>query len=79
VDDLAALIHEPLDLLVCELAHLDPAALFARLCGHPIRRVALVHLSAPQWRWRQRWQTRAARALAPIPVCVPRDGERLAF
>ena len=79
VDDLAALVQEPLDLLVCELAHLDPTALFARLCGHPIRRVALVHLSAPQWRTRQHWRARAARALAPIPVCVPRDGERIAF
>lgn len=79
LDDLTALVQEPLDLLVCELAHLDPAALFARLYGHPIRRVALVHLSAPQWRTRQRWRARAARALAPILVCVPRDGERLAF
>lgn len=79
VDDLAALIHEPLDLLVCELAHLDPAALFARLCGHPIRRVTLVHLSAPQWRARHHWLARAARALAPIRVYIPRDGERLAF
>lgn len=79
VEDLTPLVAEPLDLLVCELAHLDPAALLARLRGRPIRRTLLVHLSAGQWRARQSWQARAARALAPGAVRIPRDGERVAF
>ncbi len=78
-EDIEPLIQEPLDLLVCELAHLEPPALFARLCGQPIRRLALVHLSAEQWRQRRLWQARARRALSPIPVCIPRDGTQIEF
>lgn len=79
VEDLAALVRAPLDLLVCELAHLDPPALLERLRGQPLRRVLLVHLSAAQWRARRHWQARAARVLAPIAVRIPDDGERIAF
>lgn len=79
VEDVAALVAEPLDLLVCELAHLDPPALLARLRGQPIRRTLLVHLSAAQWRARRRWLARAARTLAPGAVGIPRDGERVTF
>ncbi len=79
VEDVAALVREPLDLLVCELAHLDPPALLDRLRGQPIRRTLLVHLSAAQWRARRHWQARAARVLAPMAVRIPGDGERIAF
>lgn len=79
LDDVPALIREPLDLFVCELAHLEPASLFARLRGQPIRQAVFVHLSAVQWRQRRRWRARAARALAPVPVRIPAEGERIAF
>lgn len=79
LNDVPPLIREPLDLFVCELAHLEPADLFARLRGHPIRRAVFVHLSADQWQERRRWRARAARALSPVPVRIPADGERIAF
>ncbi len=77
--DLEGLTREPLDLLVCELAHLDLAEVFAHLAGKPIRQVAFVHLSGTQWRRRARIEARAARALCPIRVRIPGDGERIAF
>ncbi len=78
-EDLAGFLTRPLDLLVCELAHVSPPELFARLRGRDIRRVALVHLSESQWRRRRHWLARAGRVLAPIRVCIPRDGQRLTW
>ncbi len=77
--DLEGLTREPLDLLVCELSHLEPAEVFAHLAGKPIRQVAFVHLSSAQWRRRAQIEARAARALRPIQVHVPSDGARLDF
>lgn len=79
IGDVAGLVREPLDLLVCELAHLEPAALLATLRGRPLRRLALVHLSATAWRFRRRWLARAARVLAPVRTRIPEDGERIRF
>lgn len=77
--DLEGLTREPLDLLVCELSHLDVAEVCAYLTGKPIRHVAFVHLSTLQWRRRAQIEARAARALRPIQVRVPGDGERIDF
>lgn len=77
--DLIRLTRQPLDLLVCELSHLDPSEVFAHLAGKPIRQVAFVHLSSAQWRQRAQIEARATRALRPIQVHVPSDGARLHF
>jgi ribonuclease Z len=77
MEDLHALVREPLDLLVCELAHVEPADLLAALRGRPIRQVALVHLSADRWRRRRSWLARASRILAPTRVHIPEAGARV--
>jgi phosphoribosyl 1,2-cyclic phosphodiesterase len=79
LEDVSTLVRDPLDLLVCELAHVEPVALLAALRGRPIRQLALVHLSADRWRQRRRWLARASGVLAPIRVQIPEDGARLRF
>jgi ribonuclease BN (tRNA processing enzyme) len=43
--DMDALFERPCDLLICELAHFTPEALFLYLKDKPIRRLCLTHLS----------------------------------
>ena len=45
VQDLAPLVEKPLDLLVCELAHVDPEELFRFLQVRPIKRILFIHLA----------------------------------
>src|SRR5438093_10065946 len=47
--DLAPVLEKPVDLLVCELSHFTPEALFKYLRGREIRQLALVHISRPFW------------------------------
>src|ERR1043166_4408270 len=42
-EDLAPLLTKPLDLLVCELAHVKPEELFAYLKGRDIKRIIFTH------------------------------------
>lgn len=44
-DDLNLLLSRPCELLVCELAHFTPEALFTYLRDKPIRRLCLTHFS----------------------------------
>jgi ribonuclease Z len=77
VEDLVPLAETPLDLLVCELAHLEPQAVFELLRGRDIKRVAFVHLARPQLDSLKTLQARAAEMLHPIQTVFPRDGEDL--
>jgi ribonuclease Z len=49
VEDLAPLLREPVDLLLCELAHCTPEDLFTWLAGRKIGRILFIHLS--RWNW----------------------------
>ena len=44
--DLDALLEQPVDLLICELAHFEPEELFAYLEDKPVRELCLTHLTA---------------------------------
>lgn len=77
VNDLDPLVAQPLDLLVCELAHVSPTELFSFLATRPVRRVALVHLGRPHWDRLEETRTLAAKMLPQTPVHFPRDGEML--
>lgn len=79
MEDVDLLLRAPLELLVCELAHVDPEALFQRLRGRPVRQLALVHLSAERWRRRRAVLAHARRVVAPIRVRIPKDGEPVHF
>lgn len=74
-EDLEPLLREPLDLLVCELAHFEPEALFEYLQGRKIDRLALVHLGGEFWRKRETIPAMAEKWLPEIEVRIPNDGD----
>ena len=78
-DDLDPLLTEPLDLLVCELAHVDPQKIFAKLHGRQIAKIAFIHLTDEYWRDRARLKQEARKSLGSIPFRFARDGERIGF
>lgn len=73
--DLSKLLAQPLDLLVCELAHFEPLELFRFLLGRDIRRLALVHIGGKDWHRRDEIQALAARMLPDVQVLIPNDGD----
>ena len=75
--DLRPLLREPVDLLVCELAHFEPDELFTCLREHTIHQAAFVHL-ARRVRARLAQVKRHAQKSLPGVACVfPEDGEVL--
>lgn len=76
VEDLDCLLQEPLDLLVCELAHVQPQALFERLNRAQIKRVVFIHLSYPLWAKLDQARRLAAKLLK-IPFSFARDGDQI--
>jgi ribonuclease BN (tRNA processing enzyme) len=73
-EDLDPLLKKPLDLLVCEMAHFKPEAIFSYLQGRPIKRIAFVHLARPYWADLPGIRRLAARMLPDIPHTFPKDG-----
>jgi ribonuclease BN (tRNA processing enzyme) len=78
-EDLAPLLAKPLDLLVCELAHFEPAELFDYLRGREIKRIAFVHLARPLWENLKKTRQLAAKMLPGIEVSFPHDQEEISF
>jgi hypothetical protein len=78
-DDLDPLLEKPLDLLVCELAHVEPVKIFAKLKGRPIGQIAFIHLTDEYWRKRASLKRCVLRDLGPIPCRIARDGDRIEF
>lgn len=75
--DLLPLLREPVDLLVCELAHFEPDELFTCLREHTIQQAAFVHI-ARRLRRRLAAVRRLAQRILPGVACVfPEDGEVL--
>jgi ribonuclease Z len=75
--DLEPLVREPLDLLVCELAHFRPESLFAYLRGRPIRRLVFIHATRAVWDNREATRQAAADALPAVAVSFAQDGEEI--
>ena len=78
LEDLKLLLTQPVDLLVCELAHVEPDELFAYLKDHPaghIGQVAFTHLSRPYRADLEGIQARAAAALGDLPHTFLNDGD----
>ncbi len=78
--DLDPLLSRPADLLVCELSHFSPDALYRTLLLRKIRRLALVHLS-PKLAGKEHLVTRAAAAALPEVgrIVIPNDGDVIEF
>ncbi|HEY6169265.1 MAG TPA: MBL fold metallo-hydrolase [Verrucomicrobiae bacterium] len=78
-EDLRPLLARPVDVLVCEVAHFTPEALFQFLAGHAIRELVLIHFSDRNWRQRGRL-LRLARTRLPKTKCViAQPGMEIAF
>ena len=72
-DDLEPLLRQPLDLLICELAHFTPEDLFNYLRGRQIKRVVFVHLDRRYWDNLRQVRALAARMLPGMSLTFARD------
>jgi len=79
VEDLEPLVREPLDLLVCELAHFTPESLFHYLQGRSIKRLLFIHLARPLWENLEAIRKQAVQALPHIHVAFAHDGQEFAL
>lgn len=79
-EDLAPVLEEPCDVLVCELSHFSPEDLFAFLRPRAIGLLVLNHLGT-QYAGREEEIAGAARAALPDirEVVVPHDGALVDF
>ena len=73
--DLEPLLGQPLDLFCCELAHVEPAELFALLAGKEIGHVCFTHLSRPYRENLEALKAQAAEALGGMQVTFLEDGD----
>lgn len=71
--DLDPVVAEPLDLLLCELAHFHPEDLFAYLQGHSIKHLVLTHLGRPQQKRREAIRKNAAKMLPKCRITFAED------
>jgi L-ascorbate metabolism protein UlaG (beta-lactamase superfamily) len=78
-EDLEPLVAQPLDLLVCEMAHFPPEKLFAYLKGRQIGRVVFVHLGRDHWENFDRTRRLAAKMLSDLPHVFARDDQVIDF
>jgi ribonuclease Z len=79
VDDLEPFVAEPLDLLVCELAHCEATDIFDALRGKPIRQIVFVHLARKHWDDQRGIRRLAKKHLGGIPFLVASDGCEVRF
>ncbi|MFO1497851.1 MAG: MBL fold metallo-hydrolase [Verrucomicrobiota bacterium] len=77
VEDLSPLLEKPLDVLVCELAHVEADALFAFLRGRSIRQVVFIHLSRDCRASLGELHAQAEAALRPMKVIFAEDGSEI--
>lgn len=77
--DLNPLLKKPLDLLVCEVAHVDFAELLDTLRPAAINRLVFIHLTEKQLARLPELQARAIEALPGCEISFARDGSRLSL
>ena len=74
-EDLAPLLSLPVDLLTCELAHVELASLAAVLGGRDLRQVVFIHLAREFWADRARTEALIRAELPGVPFHLARDGD----
>lgn len=77
VADLEPLLERPLDLMLCELAHVDAEPLFARLATAELQDLVLIHLERRWWDNREALSRMAEAHLAGKKFRIARDGDRM--
>lgn len=78
-EDLAPLLTQPLDLLVCELAHFEAEKLFDYLRGRMIGQIVFVHLAREYWENLDATRRLAEKNLGGIPHTFAQMGEEFLF
>ena len=73
--DLEPILTQPVDLLVCELAHVEPKELFTYLAGKEIGQVAFMHLSRPYREKLDELKNQANSILGDLPHTFLDDGD----
>ena len=74
-EDLEPLLAQPLDLLVCEMAHFKPEELFSYLHGRDIKQIVFTHLARLYWSQLEEVRRLASRLLPGTNFSFPRDFE----
>lgn len=77
VNDLDPLFEKPLNLLVCELAHVHPEEIFIHLRDRRIAQIAFTHLGRPFWEKLPETKMLAERLLPGVPVTFLTDHQEL--
>ena len=78
-EDLDPLLAKLVDLLICELAHFEPAEIFRYLKGRDIKRVAFVHIARGLWEDLGPTRRLAAKMLPHLPYNFARDLDEIDF
>jgi ribonuclease Z len=78
-EDLEPLLKKPVDLLVCELAHFSPEAIFSYLSNRPVKQVVFVHLAQHHRDRLNGTRKLAATMLRGIRHVFARDGQIVRF
>jgi len=73
--DLEPILTQPVDLLVCELAHVEPKELFTYLAGKEIGQVAFMHLSRQNRDKLDELKSQANSILGNLPHTFLNDGD----
>ncbi len=76
-EDLAPLLKQPLDLLVCELAHFRPADLFNYLQGRKVKKIVFIHLGRRCWDKLEETRLLAEKMLPDVSITFARDGQEI--
>lgn len=78
-EDLAPLLQDDVDVLVCELAHFMPEQLFSFLEGEAIGKLVLVHLTAQLWANQPAVLAAAKARLPHTEIIIAQPGQEIAF
>jgi ribonuclease Z len=75
-EDLDPLLAEPLDFLLCEVAHAKPDVMFGYVAGKDVRRILFTQVARYEWERFGELQRTAASILAGRNYAFARDGEK---
>jgi ribonuclease Z len=79
VEDLKPLLRQPVEVLVCELAHVAAGPLLKTLADSPIGKVIFIHLGREFWSDLPATEALIRRELGAMPFVIARDGEQFAL
>ncbi len=75
--DLEPLLAQPLDLLLCEVAHVKSEVLFEYLKGRQIRRILFTHVARYEWQHLEEVREKAEQILKGMEYGFAVDGEKV--